>query len=491
MRPPISESRFIPMRNATWQQAPEARPIPTLKASTQKAPEARPIPAWGEAPRTPPPENRGPEARPIPASTISTLQAPETRPMPTLTISKLQEPEARPIPTSTISTLQAPEARPIPAWGEAPRTPPPENRGPEARPIPTSIPKVTLITLNPILLQERTQLILKTLLRMVRFLRIDIPDQRIQIGRPHRKRTIPTLPRKLRRPRRLALQPLGRRRLDLRNQIRNAHGPIQSNREMNVIRNTANTETLAIAVPNNRCQIGVKIGTHRLIENGHAVLRAEHNMDEQKAQRSRHSWNYRSGLRPSGLFASATWGSTPRWYSVAPLALMSALLLAALTGCKSNPLTVPEPLSKAELIKSLYPPRPTLPPPPIHLFHQTDNSITLTTTPDATDTQIIAILYQLRDAAHNHTFDALHIPQKLVDARSPNLWFHLYRGPKCASEKYAPGAPPCGPSYHAAGDYTLGSLHDPNWDSAVLLTPSTTDDPHETQLWPTGSPYTP
>jgi hypothetical protein len=137
-----------------------------------------------------------------------------------------------------------------------------------------------------------------------------------------------------------------------------------------------------------------------------------------------------------------------------------------------------------------YPPRPTTPPPPIHLFHQTENSITLTTTPDATDLQIEAILYQLRDAAHNHTFDALHIPQKLVDARSPNLWFHLYRGPKCASEKYAPGAPPCGPSYHAAGDYTLGSLHDPNWDTAVLLTPSATDSPRETNLWPPGSPYT-
>jgi hypothetical protein len=170
-----------------------------------------------------------------------------------------------------------------------------------------------------------------------------------------------------------------------------------------------------------------------------------------------------------------------------------AITLALITsfldlGCKSAP---PPPLAATTKSTLIYPPRPTTQPPPIHLFHQTENSITLTTTPDASNDQIEAILYQLRDAAHNHTFDTLHIPQKLVDARSPNLWFHLYRGPKCASEKYAPGTPPCGPSYHAAGDYTLGSLHDPNWDSAVLLTPSTTDDPHETQLWPTGSPYTP
>jgi hypothetical protein len=163
-----------------------------------------------------------------------------------------------------------------------------------------------------------------------------------------------------------------------------------------------------------------------------------------------------------------------------------AIALMTMTGCRT---TSPPSATGTAIKTTQYPPRPTTPPPPIHLFHQTENSITLTTTPDATDPQIIAILYQLRDAAHNHTFDALHIPQKLADARSPNLWFHLYRGPKCASEKYASGAPPCGPSYHAAGDYTLGSLHDPNWDSAVLLTPSTTDDPHETELWPPGSPY--
>jgi hypothetical protein len=168
------------------------------------------------------------------------------------------------------------------------------------------------------------------------------------------------------------------------------------------------------------------------------------------------------------------------------LMLAGIAILNLLTGCKS----VPAPATLARDTHLPQPPtRPTTPPPPIKLFHQTANSITLTTIPTATDDQISAILWQLRDAAHNHTFDALHIPQKFVDARSPNIWFHLYRGTKCASEKYAPGAPPCGPSYHAAGDYTLGSLHNPNWDSGALITPSTTDDPHETNLWPPGSPY--
>jgi hypothetical protein len=179
-----------------------------------------------------------------------------------------------------------------------------------------------------------------------------------------------------------------------------------------------------------------------------------------------------------------------RHFSSNSLRLTAAFTAACLFGCSSKPVQNTSAISTAgKPAAQPYPTRPITPPPPIKLFHQTDNSITLTTIPTATDQQIEAILWQLRDAAHNHTFDALHIPQKFVDARSPNIWFHLYRGPKCAAEKYAPGAPPCGPSYHAAGDYTLGSLHDPNWDSGVLLTPSTTDDPHETNLWPPGSPY--
>jgi hypothetical protein len=162
---------------------------------------------------------------------------------------------------------------------------------------------------------------------------------------------------------------------------------------------------------------------------------------------------------------------------------LALLCAATLTGCTSTP--------PPTTTTTPYPPRPTTPPPPFHLFHQSPDTLTLTTSPTATDSEIEAILYQLRDAAHNHTFDTLHLPQKLIDARAPMMWFHLYRGTQCAAEKYAPGAPPCGPSYHAAGDYTLGGTHNPNWDSGVLLTPSSTDELHQTQLWLPGSPYTP
>ena len=162
-----------------------------------------------------------------------------------------------------------------------------------------------------------------------------------------------------------------------------------------------------------------------------------------------------------GLF-TVTGPSAPRWTIAAPTVHLSCVFgliaLSSMLGCAPKPHSPQEPSEHASKLKTQQnPPRPTVPPPPIKLFHQTDNSITLTTTSEATDQQVEAILWQLRDAAHNHSFDALHIPQKLVDARSPNIWFHLYRGSRCAAEKYAPGAPPCGSSYHAAGDYTLGS----------------------------------
>ena len=41
------------------------------------------------------------------------------------------------------------------------------------------------------------------------------------------------------------------------------------------------------------------------------------------------------------------------------------------------------------------------------------------------------------------------------------------------------GALPCGASYHAAGEFTLGSFSNPQRDSGVLLV----DQDHSTQLW--------
>lgn len=174
----------------------------------------------------------------------------------------------------------------------------------------------------------------------------------------------------------------------------------------------------------------------------------------------------------------------PVLHTAAAFAIALPLLLL---GCKST--SAPAPLSHASLPAqhAQYPPRPTAPPPPFHVFHTTSNSITLVTSDNATDQQISAILWQLRDAAHNHTFDALHIPQKLVDARDPIVWFHIYRGSRCAVEKYTTGKLPCGPSYHAAGDFTLGGFTKRDRTEGALLH----GDGQTTPIWNPDTPEVP
>jgi len=169
--------------------------------------------------------------------------------------------------------------------------------------------------------------------------------------------------------------------------------------------------------------------------------------------------------------------------STSLIAVFAAIFSLVLSGCKS---AAPPAASQTAATPqaAAFPPRPTVPPPPFKIFHQDSDTYTLVTRPNASDDEIVAILYQLRDAAHAHTFDAIHLSQSFVDARKPIVWFHVYRGAKCASEKYTKGPYPCGASYHGAGDYTLGDYKNPQWDDAVLVH----SDGTETHLWDPDAP---
>ena len=174
-----------------------------------------------------------------------------------------------------------------------------------------------------------------------------------------------------------------------------------------------------------------------------------------------------------------TWrGVASRWYIAAPLALLLILVL----GCKAPASTPARLASQAETYT--YPPRPTVPASPFKVFHQDEDTYTLTTKPDATDAEISAILWQFRDATLAHNFAALHLNQKFIDTRKPSIWFHIYRGPKCANEKFVQGKYPCGAKYNGAGDYTLGAYNNPDWNDAVLHTA----DGKETHLWDPDAP---
>jgi len=251
-----------------------------------------------------------------------------------------------------------------------------------------------------------------------------------------------------------------------------------------MIGDTSDAITLGASVANDSRKIGKEFRAQGRVQNRDTIFRTEDHMNQDERERLWHGADYRPGLQPSHSFHHESWGVAPCWYSVAPSAL-SILIALALTfslGCNSTP--PPTPTRKPA--QATTPPRPTVAPPTFKVFHQTADTITLVTKETATDEEVKAILWQLRDAAHAHTFDKLKIGQKAVDAGAPTVWFHIYRGAKCASEKYADGAPPCGASYHAAGDYTYGGgTANPQWDKGVLHH----GEDQETPLWNSETPY--
>jgi hypothetical protein len=166
------------------------------------------------------------------------------------------------------------------------------------------------------------------------------------------------------------------------------------------------------------------------------------------------------------------------------LAIFVMPLTLALVGCKSTPAPNPTPATNlAPTPAATFPPRPTAAPAAFKVFHYYNSSFTLTTPDKATDDEIAALVWQLRDATRTHTLSKLKINQKDADAGS-TTWFHIYRGAKCASEKFTTGKLPCEASYHATGDYTYSAK--PVWDRGILL-----HNEKETQLWDPDAPYTP
>ena len=155
------------------------------------------------------------------------------------------------------------------------------------------------------------------------------------------------------------------------------------------------------------------------------------------------------------------------------------------TGCKSKPDSSVPVAAKSAVAQVQTPPRPNVAAASFNVFHKSDTTYTLVIPQNATDEQVESLIWELRDAVHAKTLDKLKLSQKMVDDRKPLVWFHIYRGAKCASEKYASGPPPCGGSYHAAGDYTYGGYKNRDTDNGSIFH----GEDHETQLWDPEQPY--
>lgn len=173
---------------------------------------------------------------------------------------------------------------------------------------------------------------------------------------------------------------------------------------------------------------------------------------------------------------------------ITPKLLIGVVAASLITvGCKSKIDSPSAASAKPSAQQATTPPRPTTPAAPFKVFHQSDTTYTLVVPEDATDEQVESLIWELRDAAHARTLDKLKLSQKMIDERKPLVWFHIYRGSKCASEKYADGPPPCGGSYHAAGDYTYGGYKNRETDNGSIFH----GEDRETQLWNPEVPYAP
>lgn len=245
-----------------------------------------------------------------------------------------QEPNARPIPAGGKATgvgepeTRGPKARSIPAWGEAPGMDATETRGLKARPIHRSIPHIPFVVFDTIFLQKCTKLILKRLFAVMRLLRIDVPDQSVQIRRSNGERTISSLPCELRQARRLCLEPFRGRRFEIFDQLRHTQGTSQTNGKMNMVRDSVHAETFAFGIAGNRGEIRMKVSADVSVDERPAIFRAENQMNQNKSERLGHRQDYKSGLQPSRTTDDRTWAFTPGWYKAAPMALVFALTLA-------------------------------------------------------------------------------------------------------------------------------------------------------------------
>lgn len=174
----------------------------------------------------------------------------------------------------------------------------------------SSVPDITLIEGNMVLVEKRAHLILEVSLAMVRLLPVDISNQRTKIGRADGKQTVPALPRKSADT--LLFHPGGRAGFDLGDNLGRRSCRGQSHRKMNVVSDASCSETLAIQFARGSRKIHVKSRQNVIIDQRDAIFGTEDDMNQVEAQRLRHCCDYMSGLQPSTALANTYLGLRPR-----------------------------------------------------------------------------------------------------------------------------------------------------------------------------------
>ena len=150
------------------------------------------------------------------------------------------------------------------------------------------IPDVTFVEIDSVLPEEITVFVLEGLGPMVFFLVVDVLNHGIEIAGTNGEGAIAALPGKLGKIRGTLFQPLRRRCFQLADQIGNGDGAGKADRKVDVILYAADAVAFAIPMPGDSSEIGVKIGTHLRVEEGHSVFCAKDDVDQSKVERLRH-----------------------------------------------------------------------------------------------------------------------------------------------------------------------------------------------------------
>ena len=165
------------------------------------------------------------------------------------------------------------------------------------------------------------------------FLRVDIVSQRFEVRRADRKCAISFLPREVCKGGRLGLEPLGRRCLEVSNQIRKSNRAGQAQGDMNMIRDPTDPKTFAVCVTSDGCQICVQVRGHSWGEQGARSLVEKMTWTSRKASDCGMWAQCKAWARLGRTFSpqvyglSGTQGFTLGWDSVRPWRLFLRLFL--------------------------------------------------------------------------------------------------------------------------------------------------------------------
>jgi hypothetical protein len=179
-----------------------------------------------------------------------------------------------------------------------------------------------LIVVDTIWLKKLSILLLECARSVMLFLRVDVPLQCFEAGRPNGEGAISSLPRETRQGSGLGLKPFRGRCLEILYKLRDRDGARHAHGQMNVICNASHPKAFATGIARYRGKVAIEYRSYRRVKDGRTVFGAENDMNKNTGERLRHAEEHKSGLQPSSIaWIPKTQADGLGWYDPAPSVL--------------------------------------------------------------------------------------------------------------------------------------------------------------------------